>query len=344
MDSYERVFLDNYRRYNDYRKTNVLPPKIALKLDYLARTILNESELSAEIKEAMNRDEVDALDTMDIPTKLQLFVSISDCLFGKSSPAEARQAYIRPNKYLSFWELCYISYDSENLYLTTTKKESHSLSCVKVLKHIRRKSAKYVLNLEINKANMLIAFLKERHALKLYRALTDPYQDQQTMNAPTILGISNLSNIDVSFNKTKVKSQRVSIGEIVQEKPPQLKHVSIHDIEEVRSVESEKEEDSPGKQTAQQDENVSIKEITPQSKDSPREVSALEKQLTKEFELDTILEDDCYRVAEVLKNSRILSLEAKPSVCKLCTVLESANLPLLLTLLCDYQSWHPEVE
>ena len=86
MDSHERIFLENYRRYNDFRKVNVLPPKIAYKLDYLAKTILNETEFSQEIKDTMNRDEVDALDTMDIPTKLQLFISISDCLFGKSSP------------------------------------------------------------------------------------------------------------------------------------------------------------------------------------------------------------------------------------------------------------------
>jgi hypothetical protein len=111
MQTQERAFLENYRRYNDFRRTNVVPPKIEHKLEYLAKTILNDMEISQEIRETMDRDEVDALDTLDHYTKLQLFVSISDCLLGKSSPSEAVQAYLRTDKYLSFWELCYISQD-----------------------------------------------------------------------------------------------------------------------------------------------------------------------------------------------------------------------------------------
>lgn len=113
------------------------------------------------------------------------------------------------------------------------------MSCVKVLKHVRRKADKYVLNVEIEKVSLLIAFVKERYALKLYRALVDPSREQQTMNAPTILGVSNMSNIEISMNRTVVKNKRTPIGEMVYEKPEtkqvSMKQVSIKDIEEVQS-------------------------------------------------------------------------------------------------------------
>jgi hypothetical protein len=85
----------------------------------------------------MDRDEVDALDTLDHNTKLQLFVSISDCLLGKSSPTEAVQAYLRRDKYLSSWELCYVSHDFEHLYITTDKKQCILMDDIKVLKGLR---------------------------------------------------------------------------------------------------------------------------------------------------------------------------------------------------------------
>lgn len=41
METQERAFLENYRGYNALKKTHLVPSKIAAKLDYLARAILN---------------------------------------------------------------------------------------------------------------------------------------------------------------------------------------------------------------------------------------------------------------------------------------------------------------
>lgn len=142
----------------------------------------------------MELDEIDALDTLDHHTKLKLFVSISDCLLGRDTPTEAVQGYIREGKYISLWQLCYVSYDAEHLYITTHQRASYRLAELKATRSLQRKSDRYIITVEMEKGQLVqLSFEREGYANKLHRLLSD--KEQRTrINNLTCLGPSLAEN------------------------------------------------------------------------------------------------------------------------------------------------------
>lgn len=118
--------------------------------------------------------------------------------------------FLREGK-LSSWQACYVSYDSEQLYLTTDKKKVYRIAGIKVVKGPHRKSDRFAITLEIERGRIAqLGFNKESYLTRLYHLLSNKEQTN-LLNRPTLLEPS-FSEFSMVGNLTKLKNQRPRRG------------------------------------------------------------------------------------------------------------------------------------
>ena len=122
----ENHFLLARKEFDALKRSHLIPPKMKVKLDYLLATLLEQKSLIEMLSGELPDYEQSSLEGLDKETKLQLFISIVNCLSGRDVILHIKdqKAYIRKDETFSMWTECQLTLDSDELVLRKKNTDS----------------------------------------------------------------------------------------------------------------------------------------------------------------------------------------------------------------------------
>lgn len=154
----------------EFLKKETVPPKMRGKLMLLAKRIKGEPIKPEEIGE-LDRDEIDQLEQLTEAGKISLFLSVTRCIMGKEELdfVIKKQAFVKKDAMFSFWNICYITYDSNSITITKKKPIELLLRNLKISSKVRKGRNKYSFILRTPQDHYKIGFLDQKIANDVYR-------------------------------------------------------------------------------------------------------------------------------------------------------------------------------